>query len=52
MTSKVFKLKGIFEQVRNDYIRDVEESLDACQAQEAEEQARKKVEENARIEAE
>ena len=49
MTSEVFKLKGISEQVRNDYIRDAEERLEARVVQEVEEQARKEAEEKARI---
>ncbi|XP_050908734.1 eukaryotic translation initiation factor 4 gamma-like [Lathyrus oleraceus] len=45
MTSEVFKLKGLSEQVRNDYVRGAEEKLEARLAQEAEERARKEAEE-------
>lgn len=45
MTSEVFKLKGLSEQVRNDYIKGAEERLEAHLAQEAEERARKEAEE-------
>lgn len=52
MTSKVFKINGIYEQVRNDYIRDTEKRLEARLTHEAEEQARKEAKEKAKIEAE
>ncbi|XP_050896622.1 uncharacterized protein LOC127103401 [Lathyrus oleraceus] len=52
MTSEVFKLKGLYEQVRNDYLREAEERLEARLAREAEEKARLKAEEKARLEAE
>lgn len=59
MTFEVFKQKGLSEQVRNDYIREAEERLEACLVKEAEEKALKeakekrlKVEEQARKEAE
>lgn len=50
MTSKVFKLKGLPEKVKNDYIRDAEERLEARLAREAEEKARQEAEEKARLE--
>lgn len=39
MTSEAFKLKGLSEQVRNDYIREAEERLEARLAREAKEKA-------------
>ena len=51
MTFEVFKLKGISEQVRNNYIRGAKERLEALLVKEAEEKARKKDEEKASIEA-
>lgn len=51
MTSEVFKLKGLPEQVRNNYIREVEERLEARLAREVEEKARQKAEEKARLKA-
>ncbi|XP_050878124.1 uncharacterized protein LOC127081940 [Lathyrus oleraceus] len=51
MTFEVFKLKGVSEQVRNDYIRGDEERLEARLAQEDEEKARKEVEEKAATKA-
>ncbi|XP_050909533.1 uncharacterized protein LOC127123351 [Lathyrus oleraceus] len=52
MTFEVFKLKGLSEQVRNDYIRGAEERLEACLIKEAEEKARHEAEEKASLEAE
>ncbi|XP_050890958.1 uncharacterized protein LOC127096433 [Lathyrus oleraceus] len=52
MTSEIFKLKGLSEQVRNDYIREAEERLEARMAREAEEEVRQEAEEKARLEAE
>lgn len=52
MTSRVFKLKGLSEQVRNDYIREAEERLEARLVKEAEEKTLKEAEEKARLEAE
>lgn len=51
ITSEVFKLKGLSEQVKNDYIRETEEKLEARLAKEAEEKARQKAEEKERLEA-
>lgn len=50
MTSEVFKLKGLSEQVRNDYIREAEERLKARMAREAEEKERKEAEEKVVVE--
>lgn len=50
MTSEVFKLKGHSKQVRNDYIREAEERLEARLAREAEEKARQEDEEKERLE--
>lgn len=47
MTFEAFKLKGLFEQVRNDFIREAGESLQARLAREAEERARREAEEKA-----
>ncbi|XP_050919651.1 uncharacterized protein LOC127137212 [Lathyrus oleraceus] len=52
MTSEVFKLKGLSEQVRNDYVRDAEVRLEGCLAREVKDKARKEAEERARLEAE
>ncbi|XP_050919606.1 uncharacterized protein LOC127137164 [Lathyrus oleraceus] len=52
MTSKAFKLKGLSEQVRNDFIREAGERLQARLDREAEEQARREGEEKARLEEE
>lgn len=52
MTSEVFKLKGLSKQVKNDYIKDTEERLEARMVKEAEEKALKEAEEKARLEAE
>lgn len=52
MTSEVFKLKGLSEQVKNDNIRRAEERLEVRMAHEAKEKARKEVEEKARLEVE
>ncbi|XP_050914681.1 uncharacterized protein LOC127129571 [Lathyrus oleraceus] len=52
ITSEVFKLKGLSEQVKNDYIRGAEERMEARLAQEAEERAREEAEERTRREAE
>ncbi|XP_050896678.1 uncharacterized protein LOC127103466 [Lathyrus oleraceus] len=48
MTSEAFKLKGLSEQVRNDFIREVGERLHARLAREAEEKSRREAEEKAR----
>lgn len=45
MTFEVLKLKGLSEQVRNDYIKGAEERLEARLVQEAAERARREVEE-------
>ncbi|XP_050920071.1 uncharacterized protein LOC127137676 [Lathyrus oleraceus] len=50
--SEAFKLKGLFEQVCNDFIRDAGIRLQDCLAREAKEQARKEPEEKARLEEE
>ncbi|XP_050875791.1 eukaryotic translation initiation factor 4 gamma-like [Lathyrus oleraceus] len=50
MTSEAFKLKGLSEQVRNDFIRDAEIRLQERLAREAEERARKEAEETAKQE--
>ncbi|XP_050918334.1 eukaryotic translation initiation factor 4 gamma-like [Lathyrus oleraceus] len=47
MTSEVFKLKSLSEQVKNGYIREAKERLEARMAREAEEKAKEK----ARLEA-
>ncbi|KAI5397716.1 hypothetical protein KIW84_063511 [Lathyrus oleraceus] len=52
MTSEAFKLKGLSEQVRNDFIRDARIRLQTRLAREAEEKARKEAEEKARLEEE
>lgn len=52
MTYEVFKLKGLYEQVINGFIRDAKERLEARLAREAEEKARQEAEEKARLEAE
>ncbi|XP_050878441.1 eukaryotic translation initiation factor 4 gamma-like [Lathyrus oleraceus] len=52
MTFEAFKLKGLYEQVRNDYIREAEERLEARLAREVEEKTHREVEEKARREAE
>lgn len=51
MTYEVFKLKGLSEQVRNDYIREAKERLEAHLVKDAEEKAREEAEEQARREA-
>ena len=48
MTFEVFKLKGLSKQVRNDYIREAEERLEARLSREAEEKERLEAEEKAR----
>ncbi|XP_050896376.1 eukaryotic translation initiation factor 4 gamma-like [Lathyrus oleraceus] len=50
MTSETFKLKGLSEQVRNDFIRGAKIRLQEHLAREAEEQARKEPKEKARQE--
>lgn len=52
MTSEAFKLKGLFEQVQNDFIREAEERLQDRLAREAEERAHREAEEKARLEEE
>ncbi|XP_050908798.1 eukaryotic translation initiation factor 4 gamma-like [Lathyrus oleraceus] len=52
MTSEVFKLNGLSQQVRNDYIREAEERLEAHLAREAEEKAHQEAKEKARLEVE
>lgn len=52
MTSEVFKLKGLFEQVRNDFIREAEEWPEARLAREVEEKVRLEAEEKTRKEVE
>ncbi|XP_050895579.1 uncharacterized protein LOC127102220 [Lathyrus oleraceus] len=52
MTSKAFTLKGLFEQVRNDFVRDTGVRLHAHLVREAEEKARKEAEEKALLEEE
>lgn len=52
MTSEVFKLKGLSEQVKNDYIREAKERLKARLAREDEEKACQEAREKARLEAE
>lgn len=51
MTSEIFKLKGLFEQVRNDFIRDAEERLEAQMTKEATEKAEREAIEKAAKEA-
>ncbi|XP_050909091.1 uncharacterized protein LOC127122857 [Lathyrus oleraceus] len=51
MTSGVFKLKGLSEQVRNDYIRGAEERLEARLAHEAVERVRRENKERDDVEA-
>lgn len=43
MTSKIFKMKSLSEQVKNDFIRSVEEMLEARLAKEAEKKAEREV---------
>lgn len=52
MTSEAFKLKGLSEQVRNDFARDAGERLQARLVREAEEKDRREAEEKARLEEE
>ena len=52
MKSEAFKLKGLSEQVRNDFIREAGERLQERLAKEAEEKARREAEEKARLEEE
>ncbi|XP_050909736.1 eukaryotic translation initiation factor 4 gamma-like [Lathyrus oleraceus] len=52
ITSESFKLKGLFEQVHNDFIRDADIRLQARLAREDEEKVRKEAEEKARLEEE
>ncbi|XP_050889550.1 uncharacterized protein LOC127094815 [Lathyrus oleraceus] len=52
MTSEAFKLKGLSEQVRNDFIKEAGERLEAHLPREAEDKARREAEEKARLEAE
>ncbi|XP_050897402.1 proline-rich receptor-like protein kinase PERK12 [Lathyrus oleraceus] len=52
MTSEVFKLKGLSKQVRNDYIREAGERIEARLARETEEKAHQEAEEKARLKAE
>ncbi|XP_050889619.1 uncharacterized protein LOC127094896 [Lathyrus oleraceus] len=52
MTSESFKLKGLSEQVYNDFIRDAGIRLQARLAREAEEKARKEAGEKGRLEEE
>ncbi|XP_050889659.1 eukaryotic translation initiation factor 4 gamma-like [Lathyrus oleraceus] len=52
MTSEAFKLKGLSEQVHNDFIRDAGERLQARMVREAEEKAIREAEEKARLEEE
>ncbi|XP_050897962.1 uncharacterized protein LOC127104859 [Lathyrus oleraceus] len=52
MTSESFKLKGLSEQVRNDFIKDDREKLHAWLVREAEENARREAEEKAHLEEE
>lgn len=51
MTYEFFKLKGLSEQVRNDYIREAEERLEERLAKEDEEKARQESEEKEILEA-
>lgn len=51
VTFEVFKLKGLSEQVRNDYIRGAEERLETRLVKEAEEKSLKEAEEKARLDA-
>jgi hypothetical protein len=52
MNSKAFKLKGLSEQVRSDFVRDAGVKLQARLVREAEEKARREAEEKARLEEE
>ncbi|XP_050895621.1 eukaryotic translation initiation factor 4 gamma-like [Lathyrus oleraceus] len=52
MTYEAFKLKGLSEQVRKDFVRDVGVRLQARLVREAEENARKEAKEKARLEEE
>ncbi|XP_050885576.1 uncharacterized protein LOC127091084 [Lathyrus oleraceus] len=52
MTFEVLKLKGLFEQVRNGYLRSAKERLEAPLTKEDEEKACQEVEEKARLEGE
>ncbi|XP_050919172.1 uncharacterized protein LOC127136683 [Lathyrus oleraceus] len=52
MTSEAFKLKGLFEQVRDDFTRDAGIRLQARLAREDVEKARKEAKEKARLEEE
>ncbi|XP_050897149.1 eukaryotic translation initiation factor 4 gamma-like [Lathyrus oleraceus] len=52
MTFEAFKLKGLSEQVRNDFIREAGERLQARLVREAEEKAKREAEEKARLEEE
>lgn len=52
MTFEDFKLKDLFEQVRNDFIREAGERLQARLAREAKEKTRREAEENAHVEEE
>ncbi|XP_050877075.1 uncharacterized protein LOC127080826 [Lathyrus oleraceus] len=52
MTFEAFKLKGLSEKVRNDFIRDAGERLQARLVREAEEMARREVKEKAHLEEE
>ncbi|XP_050897328.1 uncharacterized protein LOC127104169 [Lathyrus oleraceus] len=52
MTSEAFKLKGLSEKVRNDFIREVGERLQERLVREAEEKARREAEEKAHLEEE
>lgn len=51
MTSEVFKLKGLSEQVRNDYIISAEERLEVRLSYEAAERAQREAEEKVAAEA-
>lgn len=51
MTYEIFKLKGLSEQVRNEFIRDVEERLEVQMAKEAAEKAEREAIEKAVAEA-
>lgn len=52
MTSKAFKLKGLSEQVRNNFIKEAGERLEARLARETIERAHREAEEKARLEEE
>lgn len=52
MTSEVFKLKGLSEQVKNDFIREVGERLQARLDREVEERARRETKKKAWLEEE